>query len=328
MINNESITIDKSFDSLFYSLEYSMYLAENEMNENLQLYSSLFVNESAGLIYINEGVKETITTYLEKIVNATQGVWDKFKEILEKKNEEYLASIKDQIESAEPEFTIKNFQNYNLDKIEAIKVIPFDYERMKDSLDSKEKFVKAFYPTINIDDEKSIKKAVYRLGLGSKQDVRCTKEILNTMYDFCTNKYKSHMDKLEIDIKSVNTSKNNIQNIISTINNSQQQSTQESFVNILNNYSIITEAEDNKKDDSVKFEDDKDKKGGAVDITKKVTVYCKASTDVLTGKMKLLKDIYVLYIRTLKHQFKPKKKEDKKQETSENNNKTVKDIET
>ena len=65
-----------------YELQYNLYLAESELFTNLISLGGEVINESSGLMSIQEGVKETVINYLTKISNAIQEAWNKFKEIL------------------------------------------------------------------------------------------------------------------------------------------------------------------------------------------------------------------------------------------------------
>lgn len=294
-----------------YELQYDLFLAESELFDNLILYGSNYVNESVGLITIHEGVKDTILNYLQRITEAIQKAWERFKEIcLKKVDEVYLKSISDKMKDPKPEFTINNYPDYDINKLSTIKLTPFDYESMKDSLGSKEVFINKYYSNIP-KDEKSIADNIEKMVIRSRKDTPCTGDILKSMYEFVTSGFKSELSKIEADLKVVNTSNKNIQNMVSKV--SATETTNEA-VCLYESY-ITEEKEDDTK---VGFEDNKDaSKSNNKNIVSEVTTYVKASTDILTAKMKVLKNIYGLYMRTIRHYAPPFKKKDK-EESSEN----------
>ena len=316
-----------------YELEYNLYLAESELFTNLISLGGEVVNESSGLITIQEGVKETIINYLSKISEALQAAWNKFKEILTRGADIiYLKSIEKKMQNPECNFTA-TYTEYDMNKLNGIKLIPFNYEEMKESLNSTQDFVSKYYPEIKIDEQhKSVKEAVQAICVKSRDEVKCDGQLLKNMYKFVTTDYKSEMSKLEADLKTVNASNKNIQNLVNTVMSAETSSNEAAILYVL-------EADDNKEEDKttskVEFKDPpKDENGsnnsgnnnggGKESITKAVTTYCKVSTDILTGKMKVIKDMYTAYMTIIKHYAPPIKKPKKEEENTMNGK--VKDI--
>ena len=83
-----------------FAMKYDMYLAENEMYEDLLSFSGM-MNESVGLFIIQEGVKETVMKYITRITQLITNAWNKFKEIFtQQKNTAYLKFIKNRLDGA------------------------------------------------------------------------------------------------------------------------------------------------------------------------------------------------------------------------------------
>ena len=143
-------TIDKGGIGLIYreeyELNYELFLAEQELYTNLIDYGFGIFTESVGLISITEAVKGTILNYINKIIKGIQNAWNKFKAIFNKKEDkDYLANLKEKIQKGpEPKFTVTNYPNYDIQKLNDIKLIPFNYEEMKDDLDNKSDFLKKY----------------------------------------------------------------------------------------------------------------------------------------------------------------------------------------
>lgn len=283
-----------------YELNYNIFLSEQELFSNLICYGSGIVNESVGLISINEAVKDTIMTYLGKVTAAIQKAWERFKEIVTRAVDvTFLKSIYKKINEVEdPGFTMIDYKTYNLDKLDTITLVPFNYEEMKQYLISQEIFLNKYYAEINSKSTGStIAEQIENIVITSKGDIKCTKEILQKMYKFVSVDFKSKVSKIEQDLKTVNSSNKAIEQIIQSMPSEQ---VSKEAVLIYENY--ITE------DDSVKFKDDEKKKSNT-DLVKNVTVYMKACTDILSGKMKVLKDAYAQDMKCIKHFIKPEKDE-------------------
>lgn len=323
-----------------YELQYNLYLAESELFNNLISLGEEVVNESSGLMSIQEGVKETVINYLSKISTAIQEAWNKFKEILTRGADAvYLKSIQKRMENAECNFTA-TYTEYDMNKLNGIKLIPFNYEDMKESLSSKEDFLAKYYPDIKLDEKnKSVKEVVQSICVKSRDEVKCDGQLLKKMYRFVTVDYKAEMSKLEADLKTVNTSNKNIQNLVSTVMPAETASNEAAIIY----ESYMLEADDNKEEDKttgkVEFKDppkdenntngNKSNNVNKESITKAVTTYCSVSTDILTGKMKVVKDMYSAYMTIIKHYIHPPKKEKENEEKKpEENTSTekVKDI--
>lgn len=283
-----------------YELEYNVFLAEQEMFKDIFQYGAMLLNESTGLVYINEGFKETISKYIEKITAAIQKAWDRFKEIVTKQADQvYLKTIASKIATVEdPGFTIIGYKSYDLNKLNNIKLIPFNYEEMKQYLDTQETFINQYYSTLVSSDGKSLKEKITNYIVASTKDERCTKELLQSMFKFVSTEFKNHITKVEQDLKVVNSSNKSIQNLMNMITPPEVK--KESVVL----YEIYIH------EDDIKFQDDPNKvKEDNGSLVKHISNYMKASTDVLSVKMDILRTIYAQNMKTIKHFIKPEKTE-------------------
>lgn len=310
-----------------YQFNYELFLAEQEMYESLVEYGAVVSRESYGLFLLNEGVKDVVVGYLQKVGESISKVWNKFKEIFNnEKDKVYLKSIQEKINSADPKFTIGNFPTYNLSRLNEIKTVELNFEQMKDDLTSKETFVSKYYPNIKIDDNnKKFKDAIQTYCLEKREDTRCTPELLKEMYRYCLNDYQNSIKSIEDDLKRYNTSSKNIQNLVNQVSSAETSQTE--CVAIYE--SFLLEADNDQKSNKVEFKDDPDAKQqgqGSNDITKKITTFVKITTDILSAKMSMTREIYRLYMDTIRHYIKPtkaQKEEDKKQESNNTNNGSV-----
>ena len=306
-----------------YQLKYELFLAEQELNNNMILFGSDLISESAGLFYINEGVKETILKYVNRVSGAIQHSWETFKGIVTRTIDEgYLKLVKEKIEETkDPGFTIINYKDYDISKLDSINLIPFNYEEMKMYLNSKELFMTKYYTDLNARSVGStLREQMNNMVIKSIKDTRCTKEILQSMYNFVTSDYKAYMDKIEADLKTVNTSNKNIEAMVKTVISAENEA-----AIIFESY--LYEAEDSNNDKKAKFKDDENRQDNNSNLTKHVTTYMKASTDILTAKMKIVKDMYAQDMETIRHFVKPSAK-DSKEDNKDNESNTTSGIRT
>lgn len=284
-----------------YQEQYEYFLAEQELFKGLFKNSFDFINESISIVSLNEGFKETIINYISKITTALEKAWDKFKEIVTRGVDiAYLKAIKGKIDNTDPKFIIKNYVSYNTRPLNDIKIIPFNYEEMKESLNTKKDFLSKYYSNIYRDPEKSLNENIDSIVIKQVSDVQCTKEFLKDIYEI-TLSINEIIKNVEQDLKAVNVSNKNIERIVSTIPDSQIQS---EAVAIYEQY--ITEEE--KK--SMEFVDTGDNSGNKGSLTKVVTNYLSASTDIISAEMRVYRNEYAQCMRILKHAIKPKETEE------------------
>lgn len=281
-----------------YQLKYDLFLAEQELFDNMIYYGSGIVNESVGLISVNEGVKETIMDYLKKISDAIQKAWERFKEIvLRSVDAVFLKKIGGKVANiGDPGFTIQNYRNYDMVKLNSIKLMQFNYEEMKQSLETKEAFIAKYYGSI-IKGKESIVDQIENYTVSKKEDKQCTKDMVQSMYKFVSSDFKTYLNNIETDLRTVNTSNANIERIVKTI----------TPVDI-NNESVLIYESYITEEEAVKFKDDPNRDtGDNSKLVNHVTTYVKVSTEILSAKLKILKDAYGQSMKTLRHVFGNKK---------------------
>lgn len=309
--------MDISLES--YELYNEIFLAESELFGSMVSFGSDIVNESGALISINEGVKETLNKYIEKVTAAIQKAWEKFKElVVDTKDDAWLKLFQKKITTGEPSFTINNFPQYDMNKLASYKLIPFDYEGMKESLTSKDEFISKYYGDLSGDG--SISEKLEKVVVKSRQDTKCTSELLKDIYKFCAADIKSEIGKIEIDLKTINNSNQNIERLLNSITTDQGV---KEAVALYESYLLEDENNSqNKSSDKMSFTDDKSEtnKSDNSAIIKSIQVYMSASTDILSAKMKILKDMKKEYMSILKHFVGPEKASDKDEEKKEETN--------
>lgn len=310
--------MDISLES--YELYNEIFLAESELFESMVSFGSDIVNESGALISINEGVKETLSKYIEKITAAIQKAWEKFKElVMDTKDDAWLKLFQKKITTGEPSFTINNFPQYDMNKLGSYKLIPFNYEEMKDSLSSKDAFISKYYGDLS--GEGSISEKLERLVIKSRQDTKCTSELLKDIYKFCAADVKAEISKIEVDLKTINNSNQNIERLLNSITTDQGV---KEAVALYESY-LLEEDNSQDKSDKMSFTDDKSSsddtnKNDNSAMVKSIQVYMSGSTDILSAKMKILKDMKKEYMSILKHFVGPEKSSNKDEEKKEDGN--------
>ena len=320
-------------------LKYEMYLAENEMYDDIFSFSGM-MNESVGLFMIQEGVKETIMKYITRIVNAITNAWKTFQEkLITAGNASYLKFAKNRLDGAKPTIVKEfKFDGANLqdpaEKLNNIKVVPLDnYQEMQKYLDTQEAFIKQYYPQLqatadengNISLGDSLKKLVYKEPHEQKLGV----PEIKTMYNYCVDSYKGSMESIKSDLQTVNTSSKNIERLVSQVVSAQapaQQTVNAStdMTISLENFFIFNEADPQpsnnpggntapNNNDNKKFDDDKAAQmdGNAANngqatqknesVQKHIVNYTKATTTILTTKMNITREIFNEYVRCIRH---------------------------
>lgn len=271
-----------------YVLDYIVYEATKEFYSDIINYvSNVPVNESSDITIIEEGVKESVTKYLAKIVSNMQSAWTKFQDKITEKETKFLQDNKDKILNprSNPDFTIKNFKKIDNDKIDAIKVVPWSDE-MK-LIKTKEEFIQKYYPQLDSSNFKeSLKKTIY----GEPEDVQVDSNMLQDMYNFCTDKFNDLKNKIADGIKVLDSSN---QNIVNSMN--QVSSTEESYLFF---ESVLLE--DDKKmtivDNSTGEEGTK-----ATSIVKAVSIYVSVTSSIISTKMVAILKEFFQNLRVLRY---------------------------
>lgn len=310
-----------------YQINYEMYLAETEMFEKLMYFGSEITTETVGLVAITEGVKETVLNYLHKIAEALSVAWKRFKELCgNKKNLEFITKVGETVEKENPNFIIKNYPNYDLYYLKTLKLKPFKYEEMKEYLGSAEEYIKHYYPDLVPTEGKTFKDMIEDKIIKERKDRKCDKELILDIYKFLTKDFKEHQSTIESDIKDQNNSNTTIEN---AVNSSPETNTNEAAL-LFESYlleegeekenkkvEIVDEKEPEKESQNKDDNSDEEKKKKS-NFIKCITNYIKINADIITTKMKVLRDIYSIAFRIIKHFISPDSNKAKKEEPTNN----------
>ena len=215
-LNGDSYEDGYVYESLQdeFNLDLMLLEAEQELFSEIQL-------ESADVEVLNEGIRETIMQYVQKVIQGIQKAWDKFINAFTQAELKHLkGQIKPLIDKTGDniEFYINNYKEMDMSKLANIKIEPFDYERMKENLDSSEKFYSTYYHNLDVANSKNVKDAVEKfLGKKITDKQKCDKALLDKIYDFAAEKYFEYRTLIQKDIDNLNQSSENIKNTVNQV---------------------------------------------------------------------------------------------------------------
>jgi hypothetical protein len=286
-----------------YELSYNLFLAEQELFNDMTRLEYCVVSESTTLELLQEGVKETIMNYLRKIMTQIQKIWSKFKSGVTSKVANYLSSKVEPLFKVanDTDFIVKNYVEYDMNKLNNYNIAVFDYsDQTKEKYKSEAEYIKRTYPDLDV----NIKKSLLEKVTSTTDSFRITKEILiKDIYGYCKAGYKKDIEDISEDIDHLNNSSKNITAMVNSVSTAQE------TVNMWLNLSlgVVTEAEeDNKK---MSFEDNYGEKSGdnakadkaKGEITTAVTVYMSSNTKLLSAKMYVVNKKFSTCMKILKH---------------------------
>lgn len=281
-----------------FSIKYELFLAECEMFDSIIDVSSnwiLFENVKAELIL--EGVQDTINRYIDKVTKSIEKAWNKFKRKSNTKQQrQILDQIGNRIEKSNFSFNIKNYPTYDMNLFSSIKVIQFDYTN-KDKYINKETYYKSTYPDLYRLD-KNITKAIEARVVTKKSNIICGKDKLIETYKFCTKTYDEKSKSIEQDLSIINNSNSIILNMANTVTTPANESII-LYKDTRNDiYKVIHEADNDKSmsftdsDGDTSNSNDTKANNNKNNFINAVKVYMNVSTEILTGKMKILSEAY------------------------------------
>ena len=291
-----------------YDISYNLFLAEQEMFTNLAKIEYDICNESATLVSLQEGIKDTIMLYLQKIMTQIQKIWSKFQANFSSKIatflEEKVEPLFDKADQAE--FLINNFRVYDLNKLSNYKVENFEYtENTKEDYKSVSTYINKQYPGLLKDDSTDIKTALLEKISTVEKEYKVTKDILiREVYDYCKKGYKANVASIANDIKSLNNSSKSITSMVSDVSELSE------ALNLWNDMSLHLITEDKtEKDNKMTFTDPGEPKkdengkpeGSNIKITSSVNVYMTANTKLLSAKMSMVNGKFSSCVKILKH---------------------------
>jgi len=304
-------------------LEYTIYLAEQEMFDNLISLSTSVCNENVGLVLVQEDFKNTVNTYIEKIVMGIQKAWNAFKDkVIGAAVKPILNSAKEKLDNYDESVVVQFWHTIDMNKFDALSMKDFDIEFLK-SCESKTDYYSKAFGEFFKDKEKSLKNNIIDTIINTDdKEHKVTRVEMDNLYEFCTRRFKEAVAKLETDINNLNKNINNIKYSLKVTEPGEEsgestataQSTepvkQENSMDILTNlyesYHIINEdGEKNNDTKSTKIIDKGTEAGGGKgnNNVKMLTWYLSGNTDVFSAKMKILRLRYLDAIRIFKAAF-------------------------
>ena len=313
-------------------LEYNNFLAEQELYDNLISLGASVCNESSGLLLIQEDYKETVNKYIDKIATGIQGAWNNFKnKVVQFAAQPIIDRVKDKVESyKDGSVEVEYWHKYQMEKFDAIKLAPFNFEQLK-QFDNKTDYLKSAYSNIYVDQNKSLKENIIDQIIDTDDKHTVSSEDISNLFNFVTNGFKEKVTKLETDLKQFNGNVTTLkatanvttsgedntatvqQQTIAT-NKYQMKPASESAI-IYESYNLLLEADDDntKSQKATNTETSKGNNNEEKSNIKRITWYLSGNTDIISAKMKILRQRYLDAINILKIAF-PKDKEEKKED--------------
>lgn len=215
-LNGDSYQDGYIYESLQDEFNLDLMLLEAEQ----ELFSNIIQLESSDIEVLNEGIKETIMGYVQKVIQGIQKAWDKFINLF---TQGELKKLKNQIKpvidsSNDIDFTINNYKHMDLSKLSDIVVVPFDYERMKEHSSNSEDFYQTYYSQLDVKGSKNVKEAVEKfVGKKIEDKFKCTKKELLDIYKFASQDYFEYRKLIQKDIDNINQSSENIKNSVNQV---------------------------------------------------------------------------------------------------------------
>ena len=320
-------------------------IEDNSLDDEIEY--GRFLGEASIINEADEPKK--INTYLVKITNGLKVAWNKLNQKLEdgrKKLMEKFSGKLDEIDKSfdkiNPDFKITNYPSYDFTRLDNIKVIALNYEEMKESLKSENDFIKKYYSNIPHDEKSNFKDDITKFVTTSKQDLQVTSETLHNMMKFVREGYDNHRKGVQTDIETINKANEAITNIAKNLKNENKDSNSIKVDTKTDNNTntstpadntdvrahndsaimygnIITEKGENEKDKKPTFVDGNNKQGldngSDQSFTKDISVYMKVSSSIMSVKMKILKDHFMLCVNSIIHAAAPAKKTKEEKET-------------
>ena len=320
--------MDNYYDDIM--IEYNNFLAEQELYDNLISLGASIYNESSGLIVIQEDYKDTINKYIDKIILGIQKAWDNFKnKVVEFAVQPIIDRIKDKIGTYKDGSVTANYwHKYDMTAFDNVKLASFDFDKLK-QFENKTSYYKSAYSNVFTDENKSLKENIIDKVIDTEDEHIVSTEDINELFEFVTNGFKNKTTALENDLKVFNGSVNTIKTAANvttpgeiettaTVDQQTTANTKESMdmlIGLYESYNIFLEDEnDNTKHQTATNNDKSDGQDKEQrDNVKRITWYLSGNTEIVSAKMKILRQRYLDAINILKIAF-PKEKEEDKEE--------------
>lgn len=320
--------IDLNYAKNFVIVDDTEEMMDNNINtytaelcllaDYLSVEESYALQESYGLMQIEEGLKETIDQYFEKVLTNAKNVLDKLNNIIAKDVKEKIGEHMDKLKSGnrpDPNFNIKNFTIYNLDAMADIKPVPFNFDNMREDLKSKDGFIQKYYPKLYDNEEKNLTKMMLKHCTVDKKDsIACNQDMISEFSNFCAGGWKKYTEYSEGFVTVLEQAKKAADTVAVSAPTEGQPTNQPNQA--VTDAAIMTEAEDSpmapttsinrdqpKANDGMKFETEKkeDKREGNTELTKAVTMYCGITASLITACQRTLLTVWRDRLRIVRH---------------------------
>ena len=311
--------VDTEYELDESALFESLLFAYKEACEGYDELDSIV--ESVGLIAIQEAGKLNLMQYVRKVVDSIAKVWKSFKEKMQdlrkKAAEKFTSKFKKSAENLpnDLKFEVQNVPELEPTRFNMVKVIPFNYEGMKQGLRSQDDFMKTYYNSVDRKDGESIKASLERYLTKSVSNIKVTKDyILNTVIPILETSDNTVENSVKEDIEIINKS----MDAISRLNSNPNDNTAPEAIDTTtpevtpNNASYTFTSGSVIKEDDVKFVDDPDRTAVSDknSTLKDVSVYLTVSASIISTKLKLIRKKEITAFRILAHAFAPPKKKE------------------
>lgn len=287
-----------------YGLSVDLFIAENDFFIECIQNGMNSLSEFADITAINENMQSSINKYIQKVTASLQKAWDKFKmKTATKKEVQFINSnLKKLSRKTNITFTINNYPSYDIIEFKNIKIIPFNYDQMKDNLNSPKEYMNHYYPSFK---EKDVWKSMKRNIINNSSNVVCGYNQIVKVVEFETKGFYECRNQIEKDITIINNANTTIESMIN-VAGAANESTM--FYESMILEAPIQGANDD-KDKKMTFSNgtsttdpnDKEKKNKKSNILKAINSYMKVSTDIISSKMKIMSRMYYDYYYILEY---------------------------
>lgn len=293
MINNDD-----------YDFAYSLYLAEEEYINNLNLYIN-FINE-AEEESVNKAANNNINQYIKKVCDSATKAWENFRnKVATKAQVKKLKEMSPNImgpKAKQLTFRIDNFPNYNLSQLQQIRVKPFDYMTMKANCSGQTKYLRAYAPKLVQDNNARILKNYRNLAKPGNTTAIITNQNITKIFNFCYKDFYRYRNIIARDLEAINKSGSGVlgenYNMINI--DDLELLDEKSLMNI----NLMGKSKDKPKKMTFTTTNgrqitDADMKGAS--YSKAIQIYLKCNLSIISAKMKILRRVYEDYFSILEH---------------------------
>ena len=287
-----------------YGLSVDLFIAENDFFIECIQNGMNSLSEFADITAINENMQSSINKYIQKVTASLQKAWDKFKmKTATKKDVQFINNnLKKLSQKTNITFTINNYPSYDIIEFKNIKIIPFNYDQMKDNLNSPKEYMNHYYPSFK---EKDVWKSMKKNIINNSNNVVCGYNQIVKVVEFETKGFYECRDQIEKDITIINNANTTIESMIN-VAGAANESTM--FYESMILEAPIQGANDD-KDKKMTFSNgtsttdpnDKEKKNKKSNILKAINSYMKVSADIISSKMKIMSRMYYDYYYILEY---------------------------